>query len=307
MTTPSENTEVVRSLVRIAQARGWHDISVRGTERFRNEVWLQASLAGLQVRGYRPSEFEQQRLARTLAREKGGDAPVSSPGADAESIARTAVGESPAQSSNRAPGVERDALIIGTLLDHGRATYHQDPRAPMSYFVKLETSQGERVVWGVDLERAIKESLTKPKPGDEVGLRSLPQDAVKVKIPTRDEAGQVTGKVERVRNRWIVEKREFFEVRAAAARKVQDPAVKASQAVRQHPELAGTYRAIHIAELVAKRMRDPLDRARFLEIVRAAIAGAVARGEPLPAVRVRDPAKTRAPDPREREPEPTRG
>src|SRR6266850_2540818 len=38
LTTPSENTEVIRSLVGIAQARGWHDLNVRGTERFRREV-----------------------------------------------------------------------------------------------------------------------------------------------------------------------------------------------------------------------------------------------------------------------------
>ena len=38
-----------------------------------------------------------------------------------------------------------------------------------------------------------------------------------------------------------------------------------------------------------------------------ALAESVARGEPLPPVRLRDRAKTRTPDPREREPEPTRG
>ena len=40
----------------------------------------------------------------------------------------------------------------------------------MSYFVKLKTARGEQVIWGVDLERAFKESLTKPERGDEVGL-----------------------------------------------------------------------------------------------------------------------------------------
>jgi putative DNA primase/helicase len=243
LTTPSENTEVVRSLVRIAQARGWHEITVRGTERFRQEAWFAATVAGLEVRGYRPSEVEQGRLVRTVAREKTGDAPTLSPGRDADSMAGTAVGEPPPWPGIRATPAVREALLVGKLLDHGRATYHHDPRAAMSYFVKLKVAGGERVVWGVDLERANKESLTKPQIGDEVGLRSLLRDAVKVKVPTRGDAGQVTGEVERVRNRWIVEKREFFEVRAAAARKVQDPAVKASQAVRQYPELAASSRS----------------------------------------------------------------
>ena len=35
LTTPSENTEVIRSLMVIAQARDWRHISVTGTQRFR--------------------------------------------------------------------------------------------------------------------------------------------------------------------------------------------------------------------------------------------------------------------------------
>jgi hypothetical protein len=309
LTTPSENTEVVRSLIGIARARGWHDITVRGTERFRHEAWVQASNAGIQLRGYRPSEFEQERLVRSLAREKAGDSTAApSPGGDTDSIARGAAGdESAASSSTRVPRADRGALLIGKLLDHRRATYRHDPKAAMSYFVKLETSEGPRVVWGVDLERAVRESLTKPQIGDEVGLRSLAQE--KVKIPTRDAAGRVTGEgnVERVRNRWVVEKRAFFEARAAAARSLQDPSVNAKQAVREHPELKGPYLAVHAAELVAKRMRNSEDQARFVAIVRAALADSVSRGEPQPAVRLRNREKARTLDPREREPESPRG
>ena len=307
LTTPSENTEVVRSLIGIAQARGWHDITVRGTERFRQEAWIQASLVGLHVRGYRPSEIEESRLARSRGREQGADGPP--PGGDPDSIVRGAVGEAfsvrPRRGASRS---DRDSLLTGQLLEHGRAPYKHDPKAAMSYFVKLKTARGEQLVWGVDLERAIKESLTAPEHGDEVGLRSVRRDTVKVRTSLRDEAGHITGEgqVEKVRNRWVIEKLEFFEIRAAAARTVVDPTVKAKQAVRQHPELVGTYLTVHAAEIVAKRFRDPLDRARFVASVRAALADSVARGEPLPAVRLRDRAKVRTPDPREREPEAAR-
>src|SRR5207244_897590 len=99
------------------------------------------------------------------------------------------------------------------LIDHGPARYRGDARAPMSYFVKLETSRGDRTVWGVDLERAFKESLTQPQIGDEVGLRSVRQDAVKVKAPTRDADGNVVGQQElkTYRNRWILEKQGLFK------------------------------------------------------------------------------------------------
>src|ERR1700676_4717700 len=109
LTTLSENTEVIRSLVGIAKARAWQEITVRGTERFRKEVWRAASVAGLQVRGYKPTEFEQSHLVRNLAREKGAAAPPAaySPGADADSISRGAVGEGPgARSSARNAGAD---------------------------------------------------------------------------------------------------------------------------------------------------------------------------------------------------------
>jgi hypothetical protein len=313
ITTNSENTEVVRSLIEIAKARSWQEITVRGTERFRKEVWIAASVAGLEVRGYKSTEFEQSHLVRTLAREKAGavESAINSPGPDADSVSRGAVrGEgSAAPSARSAAAADRGGLVMGRLVDHGRATYQHDPHAGMSYFVKLETSRGDRVIWGVDLERAVKESLTKPEPGDEVGVRSVRQDAVTVKTPTRNADGEVTGEqnLNTHRNRWVIEKREFFEARAAAAQRVRDTNVPAKEAVRQHPELVGTYLQVHAAELAAKRFRDPEDRALFVAKVRAVLAESVARGEPLPAVRLRDRAKARAPDPREREPEPTRG
>jgi conjugative element/phage-associated large polyvalent protein len=312
ITTTSENTEVVRSLVDIAKARSWQEITVRGTERFRKEVWIAASVAGLQVRGYKPTEFEQSHLVRSLARDKSAptEPAAYSPGADADSISRGAVGEdAPVRPNSRAAGADRGGLVVGKLVDHDRATYQHDPRAAMSYFVKLETARGDRVIWGVDLERALKESLTKPEPGDEVGVRSVRQDAVTVKTATRDAEGQVTGEqnLNTHRNRWVIEKREFFEARAAAAQRVRDTNVPAKEAVRQHPELVGTYLQVHAAELAARRFRDPEDRALFVAKVRAALAESVARGDPLPPVRLRERTKARTPDPREREPEPTRG
>ncbi len=309
ITTNSENTEVVRSLIDIAKARSWQEITVRGTERFRKEVWIAASVAGLQVRGYKPTEFEQSHLVRTLAREKA--APIKpATAADADSVSQGAVGEEGRTgSSARTAGADRGGLVVGKLVDHGRAPYNQDPHAGMSYFVKLETSRGDRVIWGVDLERAVKESLTKPEAGDEVGVRSVRQDAVTVKTATRDAEGRITGEksLETHRNRWVIEKREFFEARAAAAQRVLDTKVSAKDAVRLHPELVGTYLQVHAAELAAKRFRDPEDRALFVAKVRAALAESVARGEPLPAVRLRERAKARTPAPREREPQPTRG
>ena len=278
---------------------------------------MAARLAGLEVRGYRPTEFDQSRVARTLARGREGpvpkppEAPSDPPGspgfpggareADARAEAKSAYPE------------RRNGLLTGKLVDHGRATYRHDSREPMSYFVKIETPRGERTIWGVDLERALRESLTRPEAGDEVGLRAVRQDAVTVHAPERDANGKIVAERDLAvhRNRWIVEKRAFFTERAQAARTLRDRRIDPKQAVKRHPELVGTYLQVRAAELAARRFRDAQDRERFVSQVRSALAGGVARGEPLPPVRLRERSAERADvrsrPVRTREPAPVRG
>src|SRR5882672_1184513 len=127
LTTPSENTEVIRSLVTIAQARGWSSITVTGTERFRKEAWSAAQAVGIEVRGYTPTELEQAHLVRTLARRSAPTPDDSEPKSASPTSTR---------SRNR-----RGGLLVGKLIDHGKATYRHDPKQPVSYFVKIENEQ----------------------------------------------------------------------------------------------------------------------------------------------------------------------
>ena len=294
LTTASENTQVVKSLIQIAEARGWSEITVRGTERFRKEAWFAAQLSGIDVRGYRPSEFERGRLARMVA-----------PEAPAPRDDSVTLGENGPRVAEPPP--PREELLSGRLVDHGRATYRHDPRQPMSYFVKLENERGDRTIWGVDLERAFKESLTKPDIGDEVGLRSLRQQAVKVRREERDAAGErIERELDTHRNHWIIERHAFFEGREEAARIVRDTSLTPKQAAEKHPELVGTLLELHLAKLAAKRL-EPKDQGRFVATARAALAERIERGEPLPAVRLRERKRARAPTPPEREPAPARG
>ena len=57
----------------------------------------------------------------------------------------------------------------GILVDHGEAPYENKPENRKSYFVTLETSEGQQnTIWGVDLKRAMKESAAEI--GDRIGL-----------------------------------------------------------------------------------------------------------------------------------------
>lgn len=314
LTTGSENTEVVRSLIEIAQVRGWGEIVVEGTERFRREAWRQARLADLEVRGYRPTDAERAMLVRALGRKADGrqlELDVTDPGGgglQGAGEARTAPAKVEEASRPGSSGA-RNVFLVGTLLDHGRENYRFDAKEDPSYFVRIKTAEGPRTIWGKDLERAVTHSLTQPQIGEEVGLRRVGAEKVTVRRRERDADGQVIGEraLGAERHRWAVEKREFFEERAAAAAIVRDPAVNRRAVAGAHPELVGTFLQLRAAELAAQRLRDPQDRERFVALVRGALADAVERGEPLQPVRLRtQPVRTPGPGSHTREWEPER-
>jgi hypothetical protein len=302
--TSSENTQVVHSLIEIAHSRGWTEVMVSGTERFRREAWQQARLAGLNVRGYRPSEAEQAQLIRALSRSL-----VRSPErVDAMSV--DAGTQTPAKDVNPGGppgGQEPRERITGKLVDHGRDAYRHDPNEDPSYFVRLRTREGIREIWGKDIERAVVKSLTQPQIGDDVVLVRTGRDLVTVKRPERGADGQLTPKeVDVFRNRWVIEKDSFFEARAAAAQVVRDAGVRPREAVRAHPELAGTYLNLRAAELASRALRDPEDQRRFVAQVRSALADDIERGEPLQPVRLRErPVPVTAKEHASREPDRT--
>lgn len=181
-------------------------------------------------------------------------------------------------------------LLVGRLTEHGRAPYQFRSGEDLSYYVKLLTSRGERTLWGKDLERAVLASETGPKVGDLVGARRVGRRAVTITARQRDAEGRVVRQEEHHahRTRWVVEKIQFFAERARLARQVRDEQADAREAVRAHPELKSTFLSLRAAEAFAdQRITDPNDRARFLDLVRSAMAGSIRKGEPLPSVRLR--------------------
>jgi hypothetical protein len=261
--TRSENTELIRSLVAIAKARGWTEITLRGTERFRREAWQNAMLHGLAARGYRPSEVERAKIARILA-ERSSEKDSSSPPPLKRDPAPRVAKETP-----------RSPLITGELLEHAYASYQFDPKADTSYYIKLKTDEGERTLWGIDLERALKSAKTKPMIGDRVGARAIGRAPVTVKT----EGTAISAH----RNRWIVEKQEFFDDRTRATETLRDPRIPAPHAVKTHPQLLSSYIALEGADKLANRLFSrPEDREKFVQIVRRRLANVVRSGADLP-------------------------
>ncbi|NCU67979.1 hypothetical protein GWK50_19335 (plasmid) [Acidovorax sp. 210-6] len=60
--TQTNSPAVAESMVKIAQARGWDEIRVTGTESFKREVWFKAASQGMHVRGYTPNDADLAKL-----------------------------------------------------------------------------------------------------------------------------------------------------------------------------------------------------------------------------------------------------
>jgi hypothetical protein len=66
----------------------------------------------------------------------------------------------------------------------------------------------------------------------------------------RDAGGNVIGEEPKSthKNRWMVEKREFFDERARMAQVLRDESITPAQGAQQRPQLVGTYATLKLAE-----------------------------------------------------------
>ena len=197
--------------------------------------------------------------------------------------------------ARNAPGALRepprsatDSLVTGVLVKHGRAPYGFRSGGEASYFVTLSTERGERTLWGRGLERAIAGSHTQPQLGEAVGVRENGITPMTVVLRERNLKGEVVtvNRVDTPRGHWVIERRDWFDERAAAAETLRDARISRREAIRNHPELLGAYWALDSAGKVANaRIRNPESRERFVQLVREALAHAIERGEPIAKAR----------------------
>jgi putative DNA primase/helicase len=246
---------------------------------------------------------------RTIARGLGAtpgapapETPVEPPAARVEPAPNRGPTVDAAAARSNAAAPRGDRPVFGELLDRGREHFQFDRHEDMSYFIKLRTERGERVLWGQDLERALLKSKTQPQIGDRIGVRHLGQETVTVIARKRDSEGHVQERPKTThRNEWMVESENFFHERARAADTVRDSQIQRDRATEQHPQLVGTYLALGAAEkIAAQRFASAEDRQRFVAMAREVIAQAIERGDPLLSPKLRDQqrATSRTAEPR---------
>jgi len=217
LTVETHNKAVIQDLIAIAKARDWQEIKVTGTETFRREVWKESYAAGLDVKGYKPSELELQAANKERVRRNGPnelsaeDRPP--PGGQAPSV----------PSRPRNPGDQSKQEFFGTLVAHGDAPYQNDPTKSASYYVTLRDEAGrERTHWGVGLAEAMKNAQTAPVVGDQVGIQRVGVTPVIVPLAKVDAHGAlVTEQINAKRNQWVVEKIDYFKSGTASLSEAQ--------------------------------------------------------------------------------------
>jgi hypothetical protein len=66
LNTRSKSPLVASSMVAVADARGWSEMKVSGSSSFKKEVWMEASLRGIDVQGYTPTKEDKLELENSL-------------------------------------------------------------------------------------------------------------------------------------------------------------------------------------------------------------------------------------------------
>lgn len=277
--TAHDDADVARSMVQVAVGKGWQSIKLNGSDEFKREAWLEASLRGLAVEGYEPKAPDKARLAE-LAAELQANRAATSRSQQQSDLAQerrdersnTTAAASAREGEEKRPADERrltpqqatavEALrailqergdsakeiaaavgvaterfqnqraYVGKLVEHGQAPFEFDKKNESSYYARLATPQGEKVVWGVDIQRAISES--KAQRGDDIALAFQGTKPVTVSVKDRDAEGKVVGTktIETHRNAWAAEKVEKIQeaareaLQAAASRTAQQPVVR---------------------------------------------------------------------------------
>lgn len=293
LSTHQVDPATIRDMVAVAAHRGWRTLQVRGDDDFRREVWMEARAAGLQVRGYRPRQRDEQELEARL-------------GAEAARARRGARDRTSGDDGGRAPAragaaPDYDAGVRGVLLETGEAPYRRREGQPLTPYVRLDRGDGGVLdIWGVGLTDALARSGVRT--GDQVLVRRDGVDRVQKTLAVRDpDTGETKRQTREVpRNRWTILAERFRE--ASPAEAARDPELRDAQG-----QLAV------VKTVIQASLQDPDCRARVYAAAREQVASRLDQGRHFRPARVEETARVtertgpepgRRPEPTSPEPEP---
>ena len=274
----TENHTVIRDALAIAETRGWRSINVSGSQNFKHQVWREASLKGIEVSGYKPTEFQMAEVNHAMTLRD----------------ARKEVGDNPKQP---------DGVMRGVLLAHGADHYKHDPNQGQSYFVKLDIEGKEVTRWGADLKRAFENSQTKPQIGDTVILGNTGKQSVEISNTALDDHGNVIEDKKTVKkNTWQVEKASHQDTLQEQADALRVGKEIERKVIEQMPQLAAALAVSKLGEKIAQqaketgalRSQDEVDTMVYL--IREGLAAALEKGKHIKTPEIQEQGKHAAID-----------
>jgi len=126
------------AIVDIAESKQWESLKVKGNPVFKSHIWNEAMRRGVHVTGYKPTQYEKQKLAEYRERTAGGHAQKAGLGVN-----------------RKIPQIPRERSV--TLAGVGRAPYKDNPNNRMNDFTAVVDQGVEKKIWGSGLAKAVKD------------------------------------------------------------------------------------------------------------------------------------------------------
>ena len=182
ISTDRSDDQTVQTMLDLAEAKGWQGIHVKGDADFRRAIWMEANLRGIEVEGYKPRETDIHEL-EAKRRLRSHNALEASATSRERQLPPENVGNPQAEYRKEAakgkPTASKEEILNGRLVDFGTANYNFNPMGKSSYYVRIDTPTGEKVVWGSQFRQAIEES--KAKRGDRILLDGIGHKSIEIK------------------------------------------------------------------------------------------------------------------------------
>ncbi|WP_243756587.1 LPD7 domain-containing protein [Serratia ureilytica] len=152
---------------------------------------------------------DAQNHALTASTKPGNAQPHQNTQPDARPGPSSASDTAPPSGSGVSPAIHQSysaakAGVTGKVLGFGPAPFRFDDKEAQSVYIQLRTREGKQTFWGKELAGLLRDSRVQK--GSMVTLQWLGKQPVSVKVPKRDEQGNVLGFEDKTahRNQWAL-------------------------------------------------------------------------------------------------------
>ena len=274
LSTRNGAPEVVRDMIAVAEHRGWEAVSVRGPVEFRREAWLEATARGLPVRGFEPTELDQETLRKRFADRAPQRGDPARPAPDLDFLSTT-------KGAGPSPRANLDVGVTGRLVAIGRAPYPGRERAEPSAYVDLALADGSsQRIWGASLPKAVEAANVEVGDGVRIQRDGVERVAKDVSIVDGRTGTTSVERQDVARNRWAVTAEQFRSL-------------DRGEAVRDH-SLAAAHSNVAVLERALKTWFPQDERARqiMLDAARQRVAEHLEQGQSFRRAEIRVSERT---------------